>query len=219
MASRRTPAPPPDPSPPVPRDPAGRELSARAQATRSRVIQAALECIKEHGHLYASSNEIARRAGVSWGVIQYHFGTRDGILMAVVEDGFSHLRDKLQAVEVDSPDIEDRLRAVVDAIWEYHSQPEYVLYTDILRSLRRDDTWLELLEPTLRRIEDELGEIWARILEPVMPRTVSARSVQHLIFATTRGLAVTRGLRQDERRYDEEREMLVKALAALLRDH
>ena len=175
MASRRKPA------TPAPRAPVS--LSPRAQATRSRVIQAALECITEHGHLHASSNEIARRAGVSWGVIQYRFGTRDGILMAVVEDGFSRLRGKLQAVEVESPDIEDRLRAVVDAIWEYHSQPEYVLYSDILRSLRRDDTYL--LEPTLRRIDDQLGEIWARILEPVMPRTVSALSVQHLIFATT----------------------------------
>ena len=215
MASRRKPA-TPAPSAPVSRKPGDRELSPRAQATRSRVIQAAFECINEHGHLHVSSNEIARRAGVSWGVIQYHFGTRDGILMAVVEDGFSRLRGKLQAVEVESPDIEDRLRAVIDAIWEYHSQPEYVLYSDILRSLRRDDTYL--LEPTLRRIDDQLGEIWARILEPVMPRTVSALSVQHLIFATTRGLAMTHRLRQDERRFDEERAMLVKALAALLRN-
>jgi hypothetical protein len=42
--------------------------------------------------------------------------------------------------------------------------------------------------------------------------------VQHLIFATTRGLAVTRNLRQDERPFTEEREMLVRALAALLRE-
>ncbi|MEO8697560.1 MAG: TetR/AcrR family transcriptional regulator [Acidimicrobiales bacterium] len=217
MASRRKPAAAAS-SVAVPRESGNRELSARAQATRARVIRAALECIKEQGHLYASSNEIARRAEVSWGVIQYHFGTRDGILMAVVEDGFSRLRGKLQAVEVDSPDIEDRLRAVVDAIWEYHSQPEYLLYTDILRSLRRDETWLDLLEPSLRRIDDELAEIWSRILEPVMPRAVSSRSVQHLIFATTRGLAVTRSLREDERLFTEEREMLVRALAALLRE-
>ncbi|MEY2458244.1 MAG: hypothetical protein QOG30_74, partial [Acidimicrobiaceae bacterium] len=46
------------------------------QATRRAVIDAAVASILERGFYRASSNEITRRAGVTWGVIQHYFGTR-----------------------------------------------------------------------------------------------------------------------------------------------
>jgi AcrR family transcriptional regulator len=197
----------------------GRQLSARAQATRSRVIQAARQCVLEQGPLHASSNEIARRAGVTWGVIQYHFGSREGILMAVVEDGFATLRHRLESVEIDTPDIEARLRAVVDAVWDYHAEPDYLLYTDILRSLRRHRASVDQLEELLQRADDELAGLWTKLLEPAIPGGgLSTRLVQRFLFATTRGLAVTRSLRSDEQSVSEERDLLVRALTFLLQD-
>ncbi len=41
-------------------------------ATRDRVIAAAITCILERGYYRASTNEIARTAGVTWGVIIDH---------------------------------------------------------------------------------------------------------------------------------------------------
>jgi AcrR family transcriptional regulator len=197
----------------------GRPLTARAHATRERVIEAARQCVVEQGPLHVSSNEIARRAGVTWGVIQYHFGSREGILMAVVEEGFASLRCQLELVEIDTTDIELCLRAVVDAVWDYHAQPEYLLYTDILRSLRRDQDSLAELEGLLARIDDELSELWTKILEPAMPPGgLSTRLVQRFIFATTHGLAVTRSLRSEEQSVSEERDLLVRALTMLLQD-
>ena len=51
--------------------------------TRARVIQAAVDCILDEGFYRASSNRIAERAGVTWGVIQHHFGTREALLIEV----------------------------------------------------------------------------------------------------------------------------------------
>jgi AcrR family transcriptional regulator len=196
-----------------------RQLSARARATRGRVVRAARQCVLEQGPLHASSNEIARRAGVTWGVIQYHFGSREGILIAVVEDGFASLRRQLESVEIDTTDIGVRLRTIVDAVWDYHAQPEYLLYTDILRSLRRHHDSLASLEELLKRADDELAELWTRLLEPAMPAGgLSTRVVQRFIFATTRGLAVTSSLRSEEQSVSEERELLVRALTMLLQD-
>ncbi len=60
--------------------------------TRARVIKAATECIIELGFYRGSStNEIARRAGVTWGVIQWYFGNREGLMLAVLEEGASHM--------------------------------------------------------------------------------------------------------------------------------
>ena len=73
-----------------------RSAANRTQATetdtRDRVIKAAVECIIELGFYRGSStNEIARKAGVTWGVIQWYFGNREGLMLAVLEDGASHM--------------------------------------------------------------------------------------------------------------------------------
>src|SRR5207244_10664683 len=57
------------------------------ESTRARVIDAAIACILDEGFYRASSNKIAKRAGVTWGVIQYHFGTREALMLAVHERG------------------------------------------------------------------------------------------------------------------------------------
>src|SRR5207302_10457592 len=70
-------------------------------ATRERVLEAAVASILERGFYRASSNEIARRAGVTWGVIQHHFGTREALLLAVLEDGANRFVDLVGTAAID----------------------------------------------------------------------------------------------------------------------
>ena len=48
------------------------------------MIEAALDAVHKYGYRRATSNKIAEHAGVTWGVIQYHFGTRERLLLAAV---------------------------------------------------------------------------------------------------------------------------------------
>ena len=59
---------------------------------RHALLNAAIASILERGYYRASSNEIARRADVTWGAIQYHFGTRVELLLAVLERSFDRFR-------------------------------------------------------------------------------------------------------------------------------
>ena len=188
--------------------------SAQAQATRERVLAAARECVLEFGPLDASSNEIARRAGVSWGVIQYHFGTRTGILLAMIESGFGELLETL-----DPPESVDRpLEFVVDAVWDYYSQPDYVLYTDVLRMLRRDPSSRQVVEDTLRESEAQLDRRIARLLGSPTVSDEVLHMVRHLIFATMRGLAFSRSLEPHPADSAAERRFLVRALHLAMDD-
>ena len=82
----------------TPRRPAnGKQV--RADRTRAMVIDETVRCVIEEGFGAASAKHITERAGVTWGVIQYHFGDRDGLLMAVVDSGFSELLTKLREIE------------------------------------------------------------------------------------------------------------------------
>src|ERR671910_1302953 len=71
----------------------------RADRTRAMVIEETVRCVLEEGFGAASAKHITERAGVTWGVIQYHFGDRDGLLMAVVDKGFGQLAETLSGME------------------------------------------------------------------------------------------------------------------------
>ena len=57
----------------------------RGDDTRAKIIDETVRCIVEEGFVAATAKHVAERAGVTWGVIQYHFGDRDGLLQAVLE--------------------------------------------------------------------------------------------------------------------------------------
>jgi AcrR family transcriptional regulator len=45
---------------------------------RAIVIDETIRCILEEGFAAASAKHITERAGVTWGVVQYHFGAATG---------------------------------------------------------------------------------------------------------------------------------------------
>lgn len=93
---------------------------ARAERTRALAIDETVRCVLEEGFAAASAKRIAERAGMTWGVIQYHFGDRDGLLMAVVDQGFADLLATLRALAPPAAetDTRQRLDQVVNAAWE-----------------------------------------------------------------------------------------------------
>jgi AcrR family transcriptional regulator len=168
-----------------------RRVTARALATRARVLEAARTCVSERGVFGASSNEIARRAGVSWGVIQYHFGTREGILLAMIEEGFEALLGVLDKVNPSTASsTHEQVELVVDAIWRYCTQPDYLLYMDVLRPLSRDPAAAKAMETMLRHTEQALHQRINRLLPGSTASPATIIAARSLIFATMRGLAL-----------------------------
>ena len=55
-------------------------------ARRSQLLDCAIRALGESGYAGTSIAEVARRAGVSKGVVTYHFPTKQQLLMAVVGD-------------------------------------------------------------------------------------------------------------------------------------
>src|ERR1700738_3370624 len=90
-----------------------------ATATRARLIDATINCILEEGFYRASSNRIAKRAGVTWGVIQYHFGTREALLVEVFKTSRQDLLTTLQNASITGDTFEERLASLADVIWGF----------------------------------------------------------------------------------------------------
>jgi TetR/AcrR family transcriptional regulator, regulator of cefoperazone and chloramphenicol sensitivity len=108
----------------------------RGDDTRAKIIDETVRCIVEEGFSAATAKHVAERAGVTWGVIQYHFGDRNGLLMAVVDDGVAKLVESLSSAEVSDLPLEQRLETVVDIAWNCYSSPTSLAAFEILRATR-----------------------------------------------------------------------------------
>lgn len=77
---------------------AGRREATSAESRRI-LIAAAAEVIAERGYRQATFAEIADRAGISRGSIPWHFGNKEGLLAAVVEQTMDDMRTRLGVAE------------------------------------------------------------------------------------------------------------------------
>ncbi|MEU4647184.1 TetR/AcrR family transcriptional regulator [Nocardia fluminea] len=107
---------------------AGRQQ--RGDRTRELLIDETVRCIREEGFSAASTRHIVERAGVSWGVIQHHFGDRDGLLTAVIEDAVDCLITSLESLS--DPALVIDTEQLVRATWEAFANPKAMAGLEIL---------------------------------------------------------------------------------------
>src|ERR1700722_20361966 len=89
-------------------------------ATRERVIRATITCILERGYYRASTNEIARTAGVSWGVIQHYFGTRERLMLAVLQEGARDFEEAVGDAKVVGTTAGERITQLIDILSSHY---------------------------------------------------------------------------------------------------
>ena len=142
----------------VPRRPiTGRQ--ERGDRTRDLLIDETVACIREEGFSAASARHIIERAGVSWGVIQHHFGDRDGLLTAVIEDAVDRLIASLEVLSdpAAATDTEDLVRAT----WEAFANPKAMAGLEILISTKHLRSGLGKRQ--IERLGAALANLMARL--------------------------------------------------------
>ena len=83
------------------------------EATRARILEAALEVFAERGFEGARTREIAARAGTNLGLIKYYFDSKEKLWRAAVDRVFGALAaETLAVVSPAELDVEDLVRMV-----------------------------------------------------------------------------------------------------------
>jgi AcrR family transcriptional regulator len=111
--------------------PVRRTQAERTAETRRRILDAVVESIAEVGFQRTTATEIARRAGVTWGAVQHHFGAKGGILEAVLEDTFERFEARLGDIATDLP-LARRVSLFVERAWEHFASPHFRSTFEIL---------------------------------------------------------------------------------------
>lgn len=184
--------------------------------TRDKILTAAEECVSELGMHRASSREVVRRSGVTFGVIQHHFGTYEAVLLAVVERASARLNAQLADVEVADGAPRQRLEQVADIVWNYYRQPSYLSYLEIYLNLLRDPATSEATRTEIVKIDDDMDHMWERLIIRVLGKKATTAALQRLLFGTMRGLAVSRWLNDGRLDFKKERALFIEAMASQL---
>lgn len=175
----------------------------RGDDTRAKIIDETVRCIAEEGFPAATAKHVAERAGVTWGVIQYHFGDRNGLLMAVVDDGVTRLVESLSSADVGDLPLPARIETVVDIAWGCYSSPTSMAAFEILRATRGglgDSSRKHLLE-----MNDAIAG-----LGRLISGDPADHGVAEVIWAALRGMVLVEMIMGEPIDWQRERRTLVE---------
>lgn len=98
----------------------------RAPNTKDRLISAAREIMVERNAVEFSLQDVAARSGLNSALVKYHFGNKDGLLLAILErDAELSLKQVERLVARDMPAI-DKLRAHMSGIIDTYFRKPYM---------------------------------------------------------------------------------------------
>jgi AcrR family transcriptional regulator len=198
---------------------------AQDQGTRRKVIDAAIQCILEQGFYRSSSNAIAQTAGLSWGVIQYYFGSRESLMLAVLEEGTRRLIEELSKANIDDTNLTDRFEQYFMILEGYYAQPEYLAFIQVLLNLSHDPRTsaqaLETMTNSAQAVDAELKRLTTKLF---VGTGIRGGPLREFPFHVLRGLALSevmiRTLPYDTgnlvRSVSAQRRMLARAVSLLI---
>ncbi len=104
-----------------------RPLSARAAATRQRILDAALVEFAANGLAGARVDEIALRSGANKRMLYAHFGSKEELWLVVLEHAYAAKRAEERALEVEHLPPEEAMARLVRFNLRYTAaHPEFV---------------------------------------------------------------------------------------------
>ncbi|GHA89738.1 transcriptional regulator BetI [Modicisalibacter luteus] len=184
---------------------------------RRQLIQATMEAIDEAGLADATVVRIARRAGVSAGIISHYFGGKDGLLEATMRKILNDLRQAVACRRAKADDTpQAHVRAIIDGNFDRSQVSQSVMKTWLAfwaSSMHRDD--LQRLQYVNdRRLYSNLCYQFRRCLPKAEARD-AARGLAALIDGLwLRGALAPEGLDVERARrlaYDYLDEQLARA--------
>jgi len=160
-----------------------------APSARQRLLDAVVAHFTDVGLADQSLRRIAEAIGSSHRMLLYHFGSRDGLLLAVVREVEARTQKRLQELSEDVPGETD---ALIRRMWSYLADPalgdfERLFFALYGRALQGDESIRPLLNEDVTHWLDTNVALSTPLGVPADVARTHARL----------GLAVTRGLLLD----------------------
>ena len=196
--------------------PARRTQEERSTATRRQLVQAAIDTICDRGLADATAARIASRAKMTRGAVQHHFGTRDDLLVAVIDNFAKKLFSRSDDPDMRGSSLEARVRDICDKYWSIVGSRHFIAVIQVLLGLRNNPTVYRHLLDKMQWFESELDRRWVELFQDLGISPARLAVARHIALASMRGLAIRMVYRKDRTRWAVEREFLREMLTYAL---
>ncbi|MBW1736644.1 MAG: TetR/AcrR family transcriptional regulator [Deltaproteobacteria bacterium] len=114
-----------------------KDPSAVKRDKESVIFGAALKVIKQKGFHKARMSDIAKEAGISYGLVYHYFNNKEDLFDAILNRWWDGLFGLMKGISEGDNDVHKKLRQIIDYFLDtYQSEPELVniFITEISRS-------------------------------------------------------------------------------------
>jgi AcrR family transcriptional regulator len=161
---------------------AGRSAAMRKpkapEANRARIVEAAIDEFASRGFKGASMDAIAARTHTTRALINYYFGSKEKLYIAVLEQVYSEIRDAESNLDLDHLAPIDAVRRIVEFTYNYYVEHEGFVRLVVAenqergRHLRKSRTMRTLNRPIIDRlagviVRGQVEGLFARDIDPV----------------------------------------------------
>jgi AcrR family transcriptional regulator len=191
-----------------------RTQEERSATTRRLLIDAAIECLSELGYLESTVEVVAKRAGVSRGAVQHHFGSRNDLLIAVVDDFGLALAEPAEIGG--NLSVAARVDAAIERTWELVRRPHFIAVVQVWLATRNTPEIVNSTSKKIAQFERELDRRWQDLFSDIRVRPEQIAVTRHIVLATLRGLALRALYRKGRATWAKEIAALKKMAVAAL---
>ena len=128
-----------------------------------RLIEAAAEVFARHGYAGTRVREIVRAADVNLASVNYYFGGKEQLWIAVLERAYAGIRHAEQQIDVEHLDPVSAIRRLAEVTFDHHeANPDFIRLVSIENIHRAEHL---ARSHDLARVNSPAIDVIARILE------------------------------------------------------
>ena len=151
---------------------------------RQEILEEALNYLLDHGVADLSLRPLAAKAGTSARLLVYHFGSKEGLLTAVMDELRARIQSSFSTVA--APAV-SRDSDPLSGFWKWASAPEHLRYLRLLYevqvlALQRPDEFSQYLDRT--------SQSWLVLVESAIPAAKRNAALATLCVAVIDGLVL-----------------------------
>ena len=154
----------------------------KSMLTRTAILQASVDCFYELGYANTTTENIAKKAGVSRGAMLHHFPSRFDLIKASV--GFlNQQRIEMFAREefaVQHGAEHSRIEEGIDTYWRQLNTPAFIVFHELRVAARTDEELADVLRPALA----EFDQAWFAAVKDVFPDLALSEAFGRANFLT-----------------------------------
>jgi TetR/AcrR family transcriptional repressor of bet genes len=167
-----------------------RRTASRAER-RQQLIDATMKCIARKGMGSTTLGDVAREAGLSQGIVNLHFKSKDNLLKETLSSLASEYREKFdKALRKSGPRPADKLQAIMqhDLRPSICNQRKLAIWFAFWGEVKSRPTYRRLCDEWDRYYDDVVAGLCQEIIDEGDYKNVNAMTVANGLAAITNGL-------------------------------